>query len=171
VSEEEPGSESFEERLRALARELGESVERVTEQLDFDEIADRINTGGERVRELAEFAGQWLNEQLQDPEARAAARRAQADPDAGEERLGPAGPHPLDVPTEAQARALAALDSGRWRVEPGTNALISDGDGPGPGESVDLVGELRARDWIAASGEVTLLGRDALKRWTDSKTP
>jgi hypothetical protein len=29
-----------------------------------------------------------------------------------------------------------------------------------------LVGELRARDWIAATGELTLVGRDALTRWS-----
>ena len=30
---------------------------------------------------------------------------------------------------------------------------------------VGLVGELRARDWINAEGEVTLVGRNALRRW------
>jgi hypothetical protein len=75
------------------------------------------------------------------------------------------------VPSEQQGLALSALDSGRWRVEPGTNELISDGEGPSPSGRVGLVGELRARDWITASGEVTLLGRDALRRWEDSTNP
>jgi hypothetical protein len=162
MSEEEPDHESFEDRLRAFAKDLGESVERVTENFDLDQIADQIATGGERVRELADVAGQWLTEQFGDDHARTAARAAQA----GRRRL--AGPHPLDVPSEEQALALSALASGRWMVAPGTNELVSDGDEPTPSAPVGLVGELRARDWIAASGEVTGLGHDALKRWSES---
>jgi hypothetical protein len=64
--------------------------------------------------------------------------------------------------------ALAALDSGRWRVEPGTHALTAQGEGPGPGDAPGLVDELRARDWIAADGGVTLVGRHALSRWLDA---
>ena len=127
--------------------------------------------GGERMKELAEFAGRWLNDQVLAPDARSSARAAQADPDGGDSdpRLG--GPHPLDVPTEEQGLALSALESGRWQVEPGTNELISDGEGPSPSERIGLVSELRARDWIAADGKVTLLGRDALRRWRDSTNP
>ena len=36
--------------------------------------------------------------------------------------------------------------------------------------SIRLVGELRARDWIAANGEVTVVGREALKRWSEGST-
>ncbi len=43
--------------------------------------------------------------------------------------------------------------------------------GPGPSEPIGLVGELRARDWIAPSGELTLVGRDALKRWLARADP
>ena len=75
------------------------------------------------------------------------------------------------MPTEEQGLALSAMESGRWQVEPGTNELISNGEGPGPSKRVGLVSELRARDWIAAGGEVTLLGRDALGRWRDSTNP
>jgi hypothetical protein len=78
-----------------------------------------------------------------------------------------AGPHPLDVPSDEQGRALSALDSGRWRVEPGTDVLVSRGGEASPTDPGGLVGELRARDWIAANGEVTLLGREALKRWSE----
>ncbi len=63
-------------------------------------------------------------------------------------------------------RPLTAADARR-----GTNELISDGEVPSPSERVGLVSELRARDWIAAGGEVTLLGRDALRRWRDSTNP
>ena len=71
------------------------------------------------------------------------------------------------MPTDDQGRALAALDSGRWTVEPGTSALSSSGDGPGPSDALGLVLELRVRDWIDADGEVTLAGHAALQRWLD----
>jgi hypothetical protein len=171
VSEGDRGGESFDERFRALVRELGQSVERVAGQIDGDEIADRIGMGGERVREWAEFAGRWLKDQGQDPAARRAARAEQAGQDTGEGRSRLAGPHPRDLPTEEQGLALSALHSGRWKVEPGTNELISDGEGPNPSERVGIVSELRARDWITASGEVTLLGRAALRRWEESAAP
>ena len=67
-----------------------------------------------------------------------------------------AGPDPLDMPTEDQGRALAALDSGRWAIEPGTSALSALGEGPGPSDALGLVRELRVRDWIDVNGEVTL---------------
>ena len=86
-----------------------------------------------------------------------------------EDPLRGAGPDPLDAPTDEQGRALAALDSGRWTVEPGTSALSSHGDGPGPSDALGLVRELRVRDWIDADGEVTLVGRAALQRWLDDR--
>jgi len=167
VSDGEGGNESFEDRLRALAREVGRSVERIAGPLDRDELADRIGTGGERVRELADFAGRWLKAQSQDPDARSSAEADEGAPDSGRPRLRHAGPHPRDVPTEEQGLALSALDSGRWKVDPGSNVLIADGEGPDPSQRIDLVGELRARDWINADGEVTLVGRSALKRWEE----
>src|SRR5450755_3214504 len=91
---------------------------------------------------------------------------AQADPDSAERSLTPAGPHRLDVPTDEQGRALSALSSGRWKVDPGTDDLIAIGETASPAFSVGLVGELRARDWIAATGELTLVGHDALRRWS-----
>jgi hypothetical protein len=78
------------------------------------------------------------------------------------------GPHPLDLPTSAQGLALSALDSGRWTVEPGSNLLVGHGAGPAPSDALGLVGELRARDWINADGEVTLVGRNALSRWLEA---
>ena len=85
-----------------------------------------------------------------------------------EDPLREAGPHPLDLPTPDQGLALAALDSGRWRLEPGTSALTVRGDGPGPNDALGLVRELRVRDWIAADGELTLAGRKALARWLET---
>ncbi len=183
MSDGDPGHESFEDKLRAIARELGESVERAAEQIDLDEVAEQIGLTGERVRELAELAGQWLNEQFQFPAGAgwpraqstgtgrstgAAADAADAAPDAGRARRRPPGPHPLDMPTDEQGLALSALDSGRWKVQPGTNEIVSQGDGPPPLEHEGLVGELRARDWIAGSGEVTIVGREALRRWMET---
>jgi hypothetical protein len=162
VSEEEPDEESFEEKLREFAREFSESVEQAAERLDLEGIADQISAGGDRLRELAQFAGQWLTDQFGDEET--PSQKPAAPP-----RRRMTGPHPLDVPTEEQGLALSALDSGRWRVEPGTSELIADGGGPPPLDPLELVGELRARDWIASSGEVTLVGRDALRRWIESR--
>ena len=66
------------------------------------------------------------------------------------------------------ALVLSALESGRWTVEPGSNVLTSSGEGLEPADVMGLVGELRARDWIGADGEVTVVGRDALARWLES---
>jgi len=79
-----------------------------------------------------------------------------------------AGPHPLDLPSEDQGLALAALDSGRWAVESGSDRLVTTTGGRNPSDTLGLVGELRARDWITADGAVTLVGRDALRRWIES---
>ena len=170
MSEGDRGGESFEEKLRALAREVGESVERIAGGLDLDEIADRIGQGGERVRDLSEFAGRWLKDQAEHPGVRSSSRDQESVP-AADGTLRLAGPHPRDVPTEEQALALSALDSVRWKVGAGTNELISDGEGPDPGQRGDLVGDLRARDWITAGGELTMLGRSALARWEESAKP
>jgi hypothetical protein len=160
MSEGDSGSSNFEERLRALIRELGQSVERVAGGVDGDEIADRISMGGDRVRELAELAGRWLKDQAEP-----------GVPHTSDARLRIGGPDPRDTPTEEQGLALSALDSGRWKVEPGSNELTAEGDGPDPSVRVGLVSEMRARDWITAGGEVTLLGRAALQRWEEGTTP
>ena len=160
-----PDDDSFEERLRAIAEEIGQSLERAVEQLDLDEIADRMGISGERVREFADLAGQWLSDQIGSPGPDWSPRRAPEDHVSGEGSVRASGPHPLDVPNDQQGLALSALDSGRWKVDPGTDELIPVGDGPSPSQPVGLVSELRARDWIAPNGEVTMVGRDALKRW------
>jgi hypothetical protein len=169
MSDEDHGGESFEEKLRALARELGQSVERLAgRDVDRDEVADQIGMGGDRIRELTEFAGRWIKDLARDREAR---RPEQVAPNTGARRLHLTGPDPRDLPTEEQGLALGALDSGRWKVAPGSDELISDDDGPSPSVPAGLVSELRARDWISASGEVTFLGRAALGRWQESTTP
>ncbi len=163
--DQDPGS--FEERVRSIAREVSRSVERMAE-FDVDEIAEAIGVDPARARELADSAGRWLSGQAEHlgddlPFWGALAGRAVA-----KDPLRSAGPHPLDLPTGEQGLALSALDSGRWTVEPGSNLLMTHGEGHGPSDAMGLVGELRARDWIAANGQVTLVGRNALSRWLDS---
>jgi hypothetical protein len=162
--------ESFEKKLRAIAAELSRSVERAVRSVDVDEIARQVEIGGERLRELADSTGRWISDRLSEPGADHAGRAPDVDAEAAARTRRAAGPHPLDVPSDAQGRALSALDSGRWRVEPGTDVLVAEGPEASPADPGGLVGELRARDWIAANGEVTLLGREALKRWSEGST-
>jgi hypothetical protein len=171
MSGEDPGHESFEEMVRRIAHEVSQSVERMAE-VDLDGLASAVGVDPDRARRWVETAGQWLHEQAGSPGDIfnfPGADRSDAPPAADQPRG--AGPHPLDTPTAAQGRALAALDSGRWTVEPGSNVLMSHGEGPDPDDAFELVGELRARDWIAADGTVTLVGRHALSRWLDAATP
>src|SRR4051794_10892523 len=76
-------------------------------------------------------------------------------------------PGPRDLPTDEQGEALAALDSGRWTLDPETSALMSTGDGPEPADALGLALDLRVHDWLRADGELTLAGRNALTRWLD----
>ena len=162
--------DSFEKKVRAIATELSRSVERAVKGIDVDEIARQIEMGGERFRELADSTGRWISDRLSDPEADHAARARDLEPETAARTLPVAGPHPLDVPSDEQGRALSALDSGRWKVEPGTDELVAGGGEASPTDPGGLVGELRARDWIAANGEVTVVGREALKRWSEGST-
>jgi hypothetical protein len=158
--------DNFDETLRAIAGELGRFVERALEGVDVDEIADSVGVDPTGAREWVESAGGWLRSQTEgvgDELAKrvAGSRRAAARVDP----LASAEPHPLDIPTEEQGLALAALDSGRWTVEPGTEALTARGEGPGPRDALGIVRELRVRDWIGSDGELTLAGRHALASW------
>ncbi len=173
--------ESFEDRLRAMADQISRSVQRMSE-VDLEEIAERYGLDADRARSFADAAGQWLNDHVssaepffgQAPHADhdTARRREPADFEAevtqgaghGQPPTAP-GPHPLDLPIGNQGLALSALDSGRWTVRPGSNQLAGTGQGPPPPATADLVGELRARDWITADGALTLVGRHALARW------
>jgi hypothetical protein len=168
VSEPGEGNESFEERVRAMAREVTRSVERLAE-LDVEGIARAIGVDAERARELADNAGRWFSahaDTMADDVASGFARQQPARADSPTRRG--AGPHPLDVPTEDQGLALSALDSGRWTVAPGSAVIAAHGEGPVPSNALGLVGELRARDWIDAAGGVTLVGRSALRRWLEA---
>jgi hypothetical protein len=161
--------ENFDETLRAIAGELGRFVERALERVDVDEIADSVGVDPFGARDWVESAGSWLRAQTEGVGDELAKRvRDQRGAARHQDPLATAGPHPLDVPTEEQGLALAALDSGRWTVEPGTEALAGKGDGPSPRDALGIVRELRVRDWIGLDGELTLTGRHALSRWLDS---
>jgi hypothetical protein len=179
---DDAGDESFEETLRSIARELGRSVERAMDNVELDEFAGAIGIDPAVAREWAESAGSWLRAHADSvseeltfrvgaPRPRAGGEDPLRGAHSGEDPLRGADPHPLDLPTDEQGVALAALDSGRWVVEPGTHALAAKGDGPGPSDALGIVRELCVRDWIAADGEITLVGRHALSRWLDASTP
>jgi hypothetical protein len=149
MSHDDPSRNNFEDMARALADEVSRAVER----LDVDEIARTARAEAERLRLWIDEVGRRLGEQGDA---------------AAEDPLRSAGPHPLDLPTPDQGRALAALDSGRWRLEPGTSALVVHGEGPAPSDALGLARELRVRDWMSADGDITLAGRHALGRWLDA---
>ena len=171
MSTDDEGQESFEEKVRSIAREVSRSIERVA-QVDLEEIAEAIGVDPARATEWVDGAMGWLRSQAQgfgdDVPVRGSGTNSEV---VHEERLRSAGPHPLDLPTAEQGLALAALDSGRWTVEPGSHMLLVHGEGLGPSDAEGLVGELRARDWIAADGAVTLVGRHALNRWLEADRP
>jgi hypothetical protein len=174
----DPGS--FEEMVREIAREVSESVERTVSQVDVDGIANTIGVDPDRAREWLDTAAGMLRAQAERLGDDVASRSASgwtsrerpapaADHATADDPLRSAAPHPLDLPTDEQGVALAALDSGRWVVEPGSRRLSGQGDGPAPNDTLGLVRELHARDWITADGEVTLVGRHALSRWLDAQ--
>jgi hypothetical protein len=177
MSDEEPDRNSFEDIARMLSEEVSRAVERLS-QIDVDELSRTAGVEAERARRWVDDLGRWLREQSDAvgsaafsaaeawDTAGAADRAARTPP--GDDPLRNAGPHPLDVPTADQGLALAALDSGRWRIEPGTSALSVSGEGPGPSDALGLVRELRVRDWLSSDGEITLAGRSALMRWLDA---
>ena len=179
MSDDDPDRNTFEDVARALADEVSRAIERLSE-IDVDEIARAAGAEAERARRWVDELGRWLREQGDalgsEPfgaaeaweHGPASAEHAPQGRAAGEDPLRNAGPHPLDLATADQGLALAALDSGRWRVEPGTSALAVHGEGPGPSDALGLVRELRVRDWMTADGEITLVGRNALRRWLDA---
>lgn len=168
MSWNDPEGESFEDTLRSIAQELGRYIERAVDSVDLDEAADSVGVDPALARDWVENTSRWLRAQTESLGAELAgrvggSRRVPARVDA----LSGAAPNPLDLPTDEQGLALAALDSGRWTVEPGTEALVAKAEGPGPSDALGVVRELRGRDWIAGDGELTLAGRYALGRWLD----
>jgi hypothetical protein len=145
VPDDDTDGRSFEDVARALADEVHEAVERLS-AIDLNDITRAASEEAERARH-------WI-EHL----ARAVAQTGEAE----DPPVHPAGPHPLAMPTAEQGAALAALESGRWKIESGT---FSVHDGPGPSDPLALLRDLRVSDWVTADGELTLSGRSALTRW------
>src|SRR4051812_2093449 len=173
MSDDDPGRSNFEEVARALADEVTRALERLSD-FDVDEIARTASTEAERARQWMDDLGRWLREQAGGIAGADFVSAAWPDTPAqapADDPLKHAGPHPLDLPTAEQGLALAALDSGRWRIEPGTSTLGVHGEGPGPRDALGLVRELRVRDWLSADGEITLAGRNALGRWLEAAGP
>jgi hypothetical protein len=151
VPDDEPDGRSFEDVARALVDELHQAVERLS-TVALDDVTRAANAEAERAR-------RWIEDL-----ARAVAQTGDAARSPGNPPVHHAGPHPQAMPTTEQGVALAALESGRWRIESGT---FSVNDGPGPSEPLGLLRELRVSDWVTADGELTLTGRKALARWLD----
>ena len=151
MPDDEPDGRSFEDVARALADEVHQAVERLS-TIDLDDVARAANEEAERAR-------RWIEDLARSLAQAGGAARSSEDPP-----VHHAGPHPRAMPTTEQGVALAALESGRWRIESGT---FSVHDGPGPSEPLGLLRELRVSDWVTADGELTLTGRKALARWLE----
>ena len=152
MPDDESDGRSFEDVARALADGVERAVERLS-AIDLDDIARAANEEAERARRWIEDLARALT-QTGD-----AARSPEAD-----QLVHHAGPHPLATPTTEQGVALAALESGRWRIESGT---FSVHDGPGPSDPLVLLRELRVSDWVTADGKLTLTGHKAIARWLE----
>jgi hypothetical protein len=151
MPDDHPDRPSFDEIARALAGELNHALERFS-AIDLDDIARTANEEAERARRWIEDVARSL---MQTGDVSASSE--------GGLVRHPA-PHPLATPTLEQGLALAALESGRWRIESGT---FSVHDGAGPSDPLRLLRELRVSDWVTADGELTLTGRRALARWLE----
>ena len=112
-------NENFEDALRAIAQNLGDSLKRLAGE-DFD-LHEAVRATGLDPEEAQRRAREWFS------------ARAAGAPAGPSDPLRDAAPHPLDVPTEEQGVALAALDSERWTVEPGTDLIVAHGPGPRAG--------------------------------------
>ena len=130
MSDDDRDPRSFEETVREIADEVRRSIERAS-HADPEEMVRAAGVDPDRVREWVDIAGEWLRSQLEGTGGERAPR-SEPGTHSGDDLLRDAEPHPLDVPTAQQGTALAALDSGRWTLEPGTSALSVRGGGPGP---------------------------------------
>ena len=151
MPDDEPGDRSFEDIARALADEVNRAVERLS-ATDVDDIARAANEEAERAR-------RWLEDL-----ARSLSQTGRAAPSPADAPVCHDGRHPHAIPTTEQGVALAALESGRWRIGSGTFTVH---DGPGPSDALGLLRVLRVSDRVTADGELTLTGRKALARWLE----
>ena len=151
--------------IRAIAQEVGSSIERTMENLDMDEAAHVVGVDPARAQSWLETATSWLRNEIDvlGDEVVSRARASEEEHSREDDPLRAATPHPMDLPTEEQGVALAALESGRWGVEPGSDSLVSRGEGPTPSDALGLFRELRARDVVASLGPVPTPAMCALK--------
>jgi len=171
-----PSDNNDDQGLDGIMRWMARSIERAIDSVDSETVADAIGIDPSVARDWIETGGNWLRDHTEGLADEAASRATGARPTPSPERRVPAdagpffgaGPHPLDLPTDEQGVALAALTSGRWTIEPGTETLAAKGDGPAPSDALGVVRELRVRDWITAQGEMTVVGSRALGRWLDA---
>jgi len=162
---DDPNRNSLEEALRAVAQEVGRSIERISE-IDLDELARNAGVDPDQARGWFDGASQWLRIQVERVET---TFEDDLEPSqVVDDPFDRAAPHPLDLPTAEQGVALAALDSGRWSLEPGTGTFALRGEGPAPHDALGLARELRVRDWVDGDGALTHAGRHALERWLDA---
>ena len=137
MSDEDDRPKSFEEALRAIADEVSRGLQNFKTD-DLEDVARSYGVDADRAKRFFDNAGDWLRaqaENLGDTPFPAPRRRHSSAPvttPALGRSLRGAGPDPLDMPTDDQGRALAALDSGRWTVEPGTSMLTSPRRRPRP---------------------------------------
>jgi hypothetical protein len=193
------GRRSLEETLRAIADEVTKGAERFASGNlgDLEHLAKASGIDAEPIKQFAEEAGEWLRDQIAAATGSGSDVEPMPAADPSDPRDGapaapatsgstPSGtapttddvvsaprahglPHPLDRPTEQQARALAALQSGRWTVEPGTVVLVTSlNRGPGPEDAHALGMELHVRDWVDVDGDLTFTGELALARWAEA---
>ena len=159
--------DSFEEAFRRIAEGVSDSFARA-ERGEFDGLARAIGVDPDQARRWAAEASGWLQEQRTHFEGPAPAPAKSETAPAEPQSLGGLGPDPRDLPTEEQGIALAALQSGRWTIEPGTSVIASVRDGQGPRDALGVVRDLRVRDWLGEDGAVTPAGRHALERWLEA---
>jgi hypothetical protein len=158
--------DGFPELFRKLAEEVQSGIERASG--DLEGLARMGGVDPDEAKRWIDGAGQWLRDQTEAFDAGAPFGATSERPGGrlrADDPLHAATPHPLDLPSTDQGVALAALDSGRWTMEPGTSILTVRGEGPGPSDAHGLVRELRVRDWLDGEGRMTLAGRRALERW------
>lgn len=194
MSDEQPDRDrkSLEETLRAIADEVTKGAERFASG-NLEDLARASGIDAEPIKQFAEEAGEWLRDQISaatqsGSDVAPMPASDPTDPRDGATASSPASrptgptpedvvsaprahglPHPLDRPTEQQARALAALQSGRWTIEPGTVVLVTSlNRGPGPEDAHALGMELHVRDWVDVDGDLTFTGELALARWAEA---
>jgi hypothetical protein len=172
---------SFEETLRSIAAEVTKSAERLSRSDlgDLERLAKANGLDPERARGMADEAGQWLRRQFVAGDAFPDASHGTPAPtadvrpdDVTSAPMAEGVPSPLDLPTPEQGQALAALDSGRWTVEPGEVTLATQtGLGTQPRNAHALGLALHVRDWVDQDGQLTSAGGHALERWLEASYP